>query len=286
MICKCEKLRLPHRCRTSICRAIALLLWVLACASIAVPAQAGQREHASGEIKPDVIYHNYCSVCHGDRGDGRSRARNSLVPPPADFTSPQVRASLTRNRMIDAVTHGKPGTAMTAWSTQLNAKEVEAVVDFIMAKFMQPQAAAIGAPEGISGTNAHGGRTRDSAGADAMLAPVRTNMDLPFPQKLNGNASKGRVFYMANCATCHGAKGDGQGPRAYFINPKPRNFLDAQARSSFNRPALYAAVAYGKLGTEMPAWNKVLSPQEIANVAEFVHQAYILPGQNAAVRNR
>jgi mono/diheme cytochrome c family protein len=29
----------------------------------------------------------------------------------------------------------------------------------------------------------------------------------------------------------------------------------------------------------MPAWNKVLTDQEIANVTEFVFQRYILPGQ-------
>jgi mono/diheme cytochrome c family protein len=47
---------------------------------------AGERPAKGGPLKPDALYHNYCSVCHGDRGDGNSRARNSLVPPPRDFT--------------------------------------------------------------------------------------------------------------------------------------------------------------------------------------------------------
>jgi mono/diheme cytochrome c family protein len=51
--------------------------------------------------------------------------------------------------------------------------------------------------------------------------------------------------------------------------------VDASARAQFNRPALYAAIAQGRVGTEMPAWDKVLTPQEIANVAEFVFREFI-----------
>ena len=100
-------------------------------------------------------------------------------------------------------------------------------------------------------------------------------MSLPLPNSLRGNAAKGGRFYAGNCSTCHGQKGDGKGPRAYFIRPKPRNLIDAASRASFNRPALYAAISMGKLGTEMPAWSKVLNEQEIADVAEYVFQQFI-----------
>ncbi|HLA35344.1 MAG TPA: c-type cytochrome [Rhodocyclaceae bacterium] len=318
-------------------------------------ANAGERPLKGGEIKPDVLYHNYCSVCHGDRGDGRSRASNSLKPPPRDFTS---AAELTREAMITITTHGKPSTAMVGWKTQLNEKEIEAVVDYIRKSFMvlaldpklqrgkvvyaqnciachgergqgsnlpvggsalprnlaSPQSraelsrermiasvtqgrpgtamAAFGArlpekdieavvdyvrtalmvPETtISGTKAHGGKQRDTASP-----PMRADMTLPMPNGLKGDAAKGSVFYNKNCATCHGVKGDGKGPRAYFINPKPRNFLEAQPQATFSRPVIYMATAMGRLGAEMPAWNKVLSEQEIADVSEYVFQHFIM----------
>lgn len=100
---------------------------------------------------------------------------------------------------------------------------------------------------------------------------------------MKGDAKRGSTFYLANCATCHGARGDGEGPRAYFINPKPRRFTDAAARARYNRVALYAAIAEGTLGTEMPAWNKVLNEQQIADVAEYVFQAFIR-GRADAIR--
>lgn len=342
-------------------RSLTHCLPILATLLIAAsPAQAGQRPLKGGEIDPGVIYHNYCSVCHGDRGDGNSRAKNSLVPPPRDFTK---AGELTRDAMITIITHGKPGTAMTAWSTQLTPKEIEAVADYVRNNFMQvaldpklmrgrslyahncavchgergqgsptkiglvpprdlssPQAraeltrerminsvtngrpntamagfagrlppddisavvdyvrAALMVPtsDAISGTRAHGGRGGDPA--------ARATTQEPFANGLAGNLSRGEKLYMATCATCHGAKGDGKGPRAYFINPKPRNFLDPAFRASYNRPAIYAAVANGRLGTEMPAWSKVLSNQEMTDVSEFVYQRFIRPtkGSKAA----
>lgn len=94
---------------------------------------AGERPSKTEELQPATIYHNYCSVCHGDRGDGRSRASSSLSPPPRDFTS---APELTRDSMITIVTHGKSTTAMVGWKTQLNPKEIEAVVDYVRKTFM------------------------------------------------------------------------------------------------------------------------------------------------------
>jgi mono/diheme cytochrome c family protein len=109
-------------------------------------------------------------------------------------------------------------------------------------------------------------------------------MSLPMPNGLRGDARKGGAFYNANCATCHGVKGDGKGPRAYFIHPAPRNFADAGSRTMLNRPLLYAATSMGKLGTEMPAWSKVLTEQEIADVAEYVFAKFIRPGDKPAMK--
>ncbi len=343
--------------------------FVLAAAALACFSASAQSPVAreTGQIRPDLLYHNYCSVCHGDKGDGRSRARSSLVPPPRDFTEASALKSLTRETMIAITTHGKPGTAMVGWSTQLSPREVEAVVDYIRESFMAPrqnpafargravyaqfclmchgnrgqggshgpmstrdlstpqarvelsrerllstarseshrQTAGIGNRIGdidlaaavdfiriefmatqtasVSGTQAHGGRAGEATAA-AATAPASVSMTLPFPSGLVGNAKRGKAFYDANCATCHGVKGDAQGPRAYFINPKPRNFLTEKSRVNYNRPALFAAVSVGSLGSEMPAWNKVIDEQQIADVAEYVFSAFIKPPTQKAKR--
>ena len=75
----------PRRAATAWRRLLAaaaamLLVQCLQLAQAASPAPAGSSRGA-------LLYHNYCSVCHGDKGDGRSRATGSLSTPPRDFTT-------------------------------------------------------------------------------------------------------------------------------------------------------------------------------------------------------
>lgn len=215
------------------------------------------------------VYQKNCAACHGDQGQGGVAAAGGQ--PARDFRSPQTAGELTRERMVAAVTHGKPGTAMAGFAGRISREDIDAVVEYVRAALMMP------ALPGISGASAHAERPGGASRAD---------MRLPFPNRLIGDAAKGRTFYLANCATCHGATGEGDGPRAYFIRPKPRVLIDPAARVQFNRPVLYAAIAEGRPGTEMPAWDKVLTPQEIANVAEFVYQSFIRPRDAAQAREK
>lgn len=234
-----------------------------------------------------VVYNKNCSVCHGDKGDGRSRAQGSLNPPPRDFTSAAARVELNRERLIKSITYGRAETAMAGFKSQLSAQDIEAVADYIRTGIM-----ASASHEGISGTSSGARAGRDphgmnqtTAAASRPLPPAQKlaapDMAAVMPNGLKGDAIKGAAFYMSNCATCHGTTGDGRGPRAYFINPKPRNFQHTASRHELNRVAIYNATSEGKYGTEMPAWNKVMSPQEIANVSEFVFQNFIRTTGNA-----
>ena len=233
------------------------------------------------------IYAEYCSVCHGERGNGKSRASGSLMPPPRDFTNAATRAELSRDRMIKSVTFGRPETAMVGFKSQLSSKDIEAVVDYVRTGFMASSTVA-----GISGTTsgnrghlpaaaAAAQQVAAAAPAPAAKPAAPVNMNAPMPKGLKGDAIKGAAFFMSNCSTCHGATGDGRGPRAYFINPKPRNFLHDAARADLNRPAIFKATTDGKLGTEMPAWGKVMTDQEIADVTEFVFTRFIKPTESA-----
>jgi mono/diheme cytochrome c family protein len=225
----------------------------------AVPPQASGQQ----------LYKRHCAACHGDQGNGATWAYNSLNPPPRDFTALAIRQELTRERMLLAVTHGRPGTAMMSFSGQMNPREIEAVVDYVRASFMAGAA--------------------DQADASAASAPAvvratslpAADMSAALPGGLRGDAGKGREFYRKNCYVCHGERGDGQGPRSSFIKPPPRNFLAPEARQALNRPALFQAISAGKRGTVMPAWSRVLSEQEIADVAEFVFTAFISPADGA-----
>lgn len=227
-----------------------------------------------------TLYHNYCSVCHGDKGNGKSRASGSLSTLPRDFTTAEARRDLNPQRIAAVIAHGRPGTAMVGWKTQLSPTDIERLAQYVHSRFVL--GADVPASTSISGTRAHGGRE-----ADAASTPVRIDMTAGLPNGLQGDTRRGGAFYLANCATCHGARGDGAGPRAYFINPKPRNFIEDTSRARLNRIVLYAAISEGKVGTEMPAWSRVATPQQLADVSEYVFQAFVqgkVPAQAQATR--
>ncbi len=220
------------------------------------------------------IYARTCSVCHGERGNAASWAQNSLYPPPRDFTKSNP-AELTRRKMVNAAIYGSDNTAMMPFATQYSEAELAAVVDYIRSAFMQPATAG-----------AHGRETTVAAlPADAHAQHGHGgdggDMSAPFVNLLVGDAQEGRTFYNDNCAECHGRDGKGDGPRAYFINPRPRDFTSPKARAELNRPHLFGAISMGVRGREMAAWSKVIDEQQIADVAEYVFQAFIQPGAAA-----
>jgi mono/diheme cytochrome c family protein len=45
--------------------------------------------------------------------------------------------------------------------------------------------------------------------------------------------------------------------------------------------ALYAGISEGRLMSEMPAWKQVATPQQMADVAEYVFQTFIRDGGTA-----
>ncbi len=220
------------------------------------------------------IYAAYCSVCHGDNGQGALWATAGLSPKPANFASRKFQSMMTRDHMIQSVSYGRPETAMTGWKKRLTDNQIETVVDYVIGAFM-PQIR----DQKLSEKSDHkhsDEQTHQHTHADPNTE-LSAYMNQQLANGLQGNAERGKDLYTYNCSTCHGEQGDGRGPRAYFINPKPRNFLHAASRASLNRPTLQRVIGKGKLRTEMPAWEKVFDAQQIADVGEFVFITFIQP---------
>ena len=218
---------------------------------------------AGESIDAALIYAESCSVCHGDDGRGAVWGQASLSVPPRNFRTEESRTELSRERMIASVTAGRPGTPMPGFGTQLSLEEIMAVVDYIRDNFMTlPDAANPDVP-GLPGNTAYGPVGRSpQANADTRSG-------------FEGDAARGALLYAENCVPCHGANGGGDGPRAYFIFPKPRNFHDAETRQYLDRGTLYNGIKYGVVGKEMPAWGKVWTDEQIADVAEYVYRQFL-----------
>lgn len=75
---------------------------------------------------------------------------------------------------------------------------------------------------------------------------------------------KGRLTYATYCVGCHGEQGDGAGPAARFLDPKPRDlrvgrlkFASVPAGSMPQDEDYLRTITHGLQGTAMPAFNLV-----------------------------
>ncbi|MFO1514474.1 MAG: cytochrome c, partial [Verrucomicrobiota bacterium] len=86
----------------------------------------------------------------------------------------------------------------------------------------------------------------------------------------------GQRVYEQHCAACHGGKGDGNGPAAVWLYPKPRDFSAGQFKIK-STPAqalptdedLFQSVTRGLPGSSMPSF-AYLTEGERREVAQYV----------------
>lgn len=89
-----------------------------------------------------------------------------------------------------------------------------------------------------------------------------------------GTLKRGREQYSMYCAGCHGEKGDGEGPAARFLSPKPRDFRKGRVKfaavpaNTLPRDEdLLNTMNHGLHGTSMPAWNLIAHEDKLAIIA-------------------
>ncbi len=86
----------------------------------------------------------------------------------------------------------------------------------------------------------------------------------------------GRAVYDLHCAACHGLTGDGNGPAAVWLYPKPRNFSAGQfkikstpGQSLPTDQDLLQSVIRGLPGSSMPSFSYLTEPQK-RDVVQYV----------------
>lgn len=181
-----------------------------------------------------TLYGTFCAACHGNLGQGMRYPGMPAFPAVAsrDFLAVAPDALLEAT-----VRSGRPGRRMPAWGEKdggLRPEEVRAVVAYLR-----------------------------ELGGTAMEPD-------PKPARwVSGDAGSGGGLYAANCASCHGANGEGaEGPA--LRNP----VLLEHATDTY----LVETVGRGRAGTSMPSFragsttHRQLSEDEIEDVIAFVRR--------------
>lgn len=92
---------------------------------------------------------------------------------------------------------------------------------------------------------------------------------IPVAPKALPDLKRGAALYAAQCASCHGATGGGDGPLAAGLEPPPIAFTDGERAASRSVMALYQVISQGVAGTSMPSF-ATLSEEERWAAAFYV----------------
>ena len=152
----------------------------------------------------------------------------------------------------------------------------KAEVDEARLFLQESRRAAADLPEGLRGDVAGQidsllqliGGTADPDTIDArvlrLTSGVSARLGVTLDEIPSGTPSlaRGAEVYQANCASCHGGLGRGDGPGGVGLDPKPADLSNAKALADQSPLDYYRRITIGVIGTGMPAYELRLSPQD------------------------
>ncbi|HUG91711.1 MAG TPA: cytochrome c [Planctomycetaceae bacterium] len=120
--------------------------------------------------------------------------------------------------------------------------------------------------------------TVDAAGVspDDWPADWQPAPDDAFIVAPGGRLKHGRALYMEHCMHCHGVSGDGNGPTAPYLDPRPRDyrlglfkFTSTGTGLKASRADLALTIRHGIPGTYMPSF-LLLGDDELQAIVEYI----------------
>jgi cytochrome c oxidase cbb3-type subunit 3 len=133
------------------------------------------------------------------------------------------------------------------------------------------------APRAISWPRAGYSHREGRLDAESGATPYARHDVPPVLTGADARLREGERLFQDNCAFCHAADGSGRNWIGSFLEPRPRDLRDAEAMAEMTPQRLRAAIATGVPGTAMPAWETILSAEQIDAVAAYVERVFIAP---------
>ncbi|HEY6828868.1 MAG TPA: FTR1 family protein [Gemmatimonadaceae bacterium] len=104
-------------------------------------------------------------------------------------------------------------------------------------------------------------------GSEAALELPRKPIDL----------AEGARLYAASCASCHGARGMGDGAAGAALNPKPPAIGSATAMHDVAPAMMFRKISVGVAGTAMAGFASTMTPEQRWNVVMYLSSLHNAP---------
>lgn len=232
-----------------------------------------------------IVYEAWCIGCHGPEGRGDGAAARWLNPAPRNFQagfykfrSTRSGELPTRDDLFKTVTCGLLGSSMPDFrllSEGHRRDVVEYVLHLTAFGLGTKEAAILMEAEGLSAEQVeaeHLDRIRSEIAA--RIDGVRPVAVTPEPPRSEEGIEAARTRYMAQCASCHGISGRGDGSSSYTLRDwedgeiRPRDFTTGVFRAGSSSLDLFLRMRTGLNGTPMPATDG--TDEELWNMVHFI----------------
>jgi mono/diheme cytochrome c family protein len=124
-----------------------------------VVVPGGLLESGEARRRGERLFQQHCSLCHGERGDGRGIRREGLTSWPRDFTDPAWRRSTSSRRVFFAIREGLRGTSMPSWMS-LSAPDAWDMTAYVLSLAGSAGGTSRGTPQGALDRAPDGERER------------------------------------------------------------------------------------------------------------------------------
>lgn len=105
------------------------------------------------------------------------------------------------------------------------------------------------------------------------------------PASVTPDAAEGGKLYVTYCSSCHGPAGNGDGPAAAALDPKPAKHTDGSYMNALSNQHLFKVVKEGGMAVGksalMAPWGGTLSDEQIWHVVAFMRSIAEPPYQGS-----
>ncbi len=137
------------------------------------------------------------------------------------------------------------------------------------------ESSAVSADAGVADSAEEAGTPEASnANSASVEGPEAEGLPPPLPRNPH-LADEGRELFRVRCAICHGPEGEGDGPNARFLDPRPRNLVSSPYKIAATAGVpreptdaeLRRVIRAGLPGTAMPKFRALREPELEALIA-------------------
>jgi mono/diheme cytochrome c family protein len=107
----------------------------------------------------------------------------------------------------------------------------------------------------------HRDATHTHAAAAKIANPVKSD---------EASIAAGQTLYEANCVTCHGTKGAGDGVQASKFTPRPSDLADAQWKHGPTDGEIFTVIRNGVPKTSMSSFAKKMTERQTWDLVNYV----------------